>query len=548
MNTQRSSSFVRSAILACLLVDSGWTHSVKAQEPEFLLPRAPSQIQRVPSSQEMLFPPSPEELAREGDLQRAERELRDFLDKNPGNEEAIVRLGLVLLRQGRTQESIDFLYQQHTQYPSNAKIASALGQAMLEGNCICPALDMFCTASMLDPNLPDIHYWIGLAQLRAGTPLAAYHTLLSGTNSNDDSMRAQQLLRGTALASLGLQCEASALYQGVAYQAGDTPLGRRAQELQSEMDQALCCPPRHRGFFKVGFRYDDNPGVIPTTNIFGTPAGASTPTWGNSYASQFMYDLYRGYNRDVIAGYTMFGTLNYRTDNFDLLDNAVFLAMAQRGLWNDCLPYTAGLRFDFDHLTIGQDSYLGRFGVTPTFTLVDSDFTSTTFLYRYTNLNFLGQGAVDGTAADADSNDHALGFFRQCQNECRDLTFLAGYMYDNNQSQGGSFNYNGHNLQGGVTWLMPYHNMQLNALGQVYFRDYYDLGAPRNDTEYVAQVLLLYPVRDRWYLTLGWLYDRNVSNLATSDYKRNVVELGLQYNFPQGNSLTPGLFRQRTTY
>jgi hypothetical protein len=110
MNTQRSSSFVRSAILACLLVESGWTHSVKAQEPEFLLPRAPSQIQRVPSSQEMLFPPSPEELAREGDLQRAERELRDFLDKNPGNEEAIVRLGLVLLRQGRTQESIDFLY------------------------------------------------------------------------------------------------------------------------------------------------------------------------------------------------------------------------------------------------------------------------------------------------------------------------------------------------------------------------------------------------------------------------------------------------------
>ena len=249
MNSQRSISFARSAILACLLIEFGWAYSVKAQEPDFVLPRAPSQSQRVPNSQEFLFPPSPEELAQEGDLQRAERELRTFLETNSGNEEAIVRLGLVLVRQGRTQEAIDYLFQQHSQYPSNAKIASALGQAMLEGNCICPALDMFCTASMLDPNLPDINYWIGLAQLKAGTPLAAYHTLLSGTNTNDDSMRAQQLLRGTALASLGLQCEASAEYQGVAYHAGDTPLGRRAQELQAEMDQALCSRPRYRGFF-----------------------------------------------------------------------------------------------------------------------------------------------------------------------------------------------------------------------------------------------------------------------------------------------------------
>ena len=167
MNFQRTTSFVRPAtlasILSCLLIELGTVHSVVAQEPDFLLPRPPAQSQRVPSQQEMLFPPSPEELAQEGDLQRAERELREFLDKNPDNEEAIVRLGLVLVRQGRTQEGINFLHEKRTQFPCNAKIASALGQALLEGNCICPALDMFYTASMLDPNLPDINYWIGLA-------------------------------------------------------------------------------------------------------------------------------------------------------------------------------------------------------------------------------------------------------------------------------------------------------------------------------------------------------------------------------------------------
>ncbi len=102
MNFQRPNSFVPLAILSCLLIELGMVYSAVAQEPDFLVPRPPAESQRVPSQQEMLFPPSPEELAQEGDLQRAERELREFLDKNPGNEEAIVRLGLVLLRQGRT--------------------------------------------------------------------------------------------------------------------------------------------------------------------------------------------------------------------------------------------------------------------------------------------------------------------------------------------------------------------------------------------------------------------------------------------------------------
>lgn len=533
----------------------GKNHSVSAQEPSYLFPSAPQNQTLVSPliprdmlvAPEALFPPSPSEQqhAPGNDLQLAERQLRAYLQQNPGNEEAIVKLGLVLLKLNRTQEAIDFLYQQHVQSPNNTKIMVTLGQALLEGRCICDALNMFYTASLYYPNMPDINYWIGLAQLHARTPLAAYHTLLSGNNSTTDYARAQQLARGTALAGLGLQCEASAEYQAVAQQGPDTQLGQRARELQQEMDQALCGAPRYRGFFKVGFRYDDNPGVVPTTNVFGTPL-ANAPSGGMSYAGQLLYDVYRGYNRNVVAGYTLFGTGNYDANQFNLMDNAVFVAMAQRGLVHDCLPYTAGLRFDYDNLLVGQNPYLDRFGVTPSFTLADSDFTSVTLLYRFTDLYFYNQGAAVGTAFDKNSVDNAVGLFRQWQTIDRNWLFLAGYLFDNNQAAGSNFNYNGNQIQVGMTWLMPFQNMQFNALQQVYFRNYADAG--RNDTESVTQLLLLYPIRNQWYATLGWLHDDNTSNQAFAAYRRNVVELGLQYNFPQGNPFNAGLLNQRTTY
>lgn len=517
------------------------------QDVEELIPPPPSVRSQQESQQ--LFPPSPDELAQETDLERAERQLKEYIEKNPDDLEARVRLALVMNRQGRTSEAIEYLDGiRHSR--GGARVSMGLGQIYLDRDETCHALDFLREAQCQDPNLPDLNYWLGTAELKAGWPLQSFWTLSDFNNSNDEFGWAQQLVRGSSLAGLGLQCEASADYMAVYQSAGENAMGLRALELQQQLDNSLCERDRLRGSFKVGFRYDDNPGIVPTTNTFGTPT-ARTRSAGNSYVGAFSYDLYREYNRDVVVGYNSLVTSNYEAHESDIFDNAVWMAGTQRGLigW---YPYSATLRFDYDHLGIGNDSFLGRYGVTPSFTLQDSDFDSTTALFRYTGLDFLGQGAVDGTVFDADSDNYSFGLFRQHQNECRDMTLFYGYLYDTNISDGGNFDYDGHQLQTGMVMQLPWHDMQLNATGQVYFRDYDNpdatFGVRRDDTEYVAQLSLLYPVREQLYLTLSYLYDRNDSNLPSGDYERNLVEFGIQYNFPRDNVPNRGLIRNRSTY
>lgn len=534
---------------------AGTESNVLAQDPGVVPPPPPSSAltpRAFPSAApDSLIPPSPGEAPSAADFEVLEAQLRSHLETSPGDEEAIIQLAIVLKRLNRDYEAMHLLSDAMAANIHSTRIAMALGQLYLEADCVAYALRMFESVQCVDPCHDDLHYWLGSARLKSGMPLCAYRTLLYGQHSSEQVAHAQQLVRGAALANLGLQCQASAEFMGIYHHSADPELQSRAWELQNQMDTALETFPRLRGSLKYGVRFDDNPGIVPSSNALGLVPANAGPSWGNSVVGQFSYDLYRGYNRDLIAGYTLFHTTNFSNHAFDLVDNAVFLAAAQRGLWRDT-PYVAGLRMDYDHLGVGSRAFLGRTSVTSTFTTIDSDFSSTTVLSRHTLLDYLGQGPLDNTVLDADSNNYSAGLFRQYRLPEQDVQLLFGYLYDRNFSQGGNIDYNGHNLQAGMAWLLPYHDIQINVLGQVYFRDYVNPDViamqRRRDVEYVLQSSILYPLNDHWFATFSWLLDRNTSNLAASDYDRQVFELGLQYNFPQGHALDPSLLRRRTTY
>jgi len=124
--------------------------------------------------------------------------------------------------------------------------------------------------------------------------------------------------------------------------AGTGALGQQAQQCQTQLDNALQQTPRLRGSFKATTRYDDNPGGVPSTDIFGVPMQC-TDSAGHLYMTQFDYSLYRAYKHSMTAGYSLMGTSSYETHSFDLLDNAVYLAGTKRSLWRD-MPVTWALR------------------------------------------------------------------------------------------------------------------------------------------------------------------------------------------------------------
>lgn len=474
--------------------------------------------------------------------------LQQLLEKEPTNEEAILALASVYIRQKQPSAAVAHLTDYVNRQPGNKKLRLALGQALLEAKRICAAVSAFSTLYNMDPNYPDVRHYLGLAYLQAGMPLTAYR-ILGGPTSSEDMASAQRLVTGAALAALGQGCPASQNYRYVMSTSQNKEIVEQAQDLQEKLDQSICCPTRWSGFLRIGQRYDDNPGVLPTTNQFGDAIFASAPSSGNSYTAALAYDLYRGYQGNVTAGGQFFATDNYSASPFNLGDGQLFIAGTKREMWN-CTPITKGARFDYDYLTVGADSYLQRFAGTAFLTAADTDYSAWTFLGRYSNLDFLGLGAADGTIFDTDSQDYAVGVYRQRQVACRKVTLVGGYQFDYNDSQG-DYDFNNNLFIGSATWQSPIWDLIFTGQYQFYMRDYLDLdpltGLSRYDLEHVFQVAISKQLSKNWYATFTWLRDRNDSTVPTSNYVRNLYEFTLQYNFG-GAQATNLAERRRLTY
>jgi hypothetical protein len=491
-------------------------------------------------------PPTPDEggeLTPEGTEQptptpqNVEQQWRTYLDANPCNEDAIATLVGLMYQQGRRTEAVRFLERQISCGCGTLKLRLLLAQLYLDLGCSCTAQTYMESVFDCYGYEPDVTFYLGTAYLQNDYPIAAYRTLLCGPNSTMDIEHSRQLSMAAALAQVGLYDHAYDIIAEVNRCSGDPAIRQSACELHRQLDEALYETNRFYGSLRYGLRYDSNPAVVPTTNIFGTVADP-TPSLGSSYMGSFNYEIFRGEATTTTIGYNILGTTNYRNSAADLLDNAVYLQSYRRLLVGDT-PTFLGARFDYDYLDVGSDPYLQRFGFNPTVTVLDTDLITTLYQFRYTRFDFKRQNAFENTVFDADSDNYLLGITRQWEFPVKRLFLSGGYLYDYNASQGGNFDYNGHQLQLGLIYQIPGTDyMQINASGTTYFRGYVNddatFGYKRDDVEYLANVSLLYEFADDWYASLGYTLDRNDSNLPTSDYIRHMVELGVQYNFPPG--------------
>lgn len=209
-------------------------------------------------------------LAR-GAFAEAETLYRRVLEQDPNNADACAGLGAAMLHQGRTAEALQQLETCAENNPDNAQIPLVLGQTYLGDQKSDEAFYWLSRARRLDSHLPDVDYYLGTATLQDSRPLAAYRTLSEAQPSNQQMAWARELAMGAALAQLGLQREASEHFNRVRSEAGESALGQQAQKFQTQLDDALQETPRLRGSFKGTTRYDDNPGIVPSADIFGRP-------------------------------------------------------------------------------------------------------------------------------------------------------------------------------------------------------------------------------------------------------------------------------------
>ena len=472
---------------------------------------------------------------KRGDLKQAEEALRRALAGQPADRESSAELGKILLRSDRKSEAMTFLEEATDQFPDDPQLGALLGQAYyVTGNNAC-AVNWLQWAAGADPWIEDVHFYLGSAYLKEAWPIAAYRTLsIDGAVSDPQIRHAQTLTRGASLQGLRLFGEALCLDQQVEVDAEGTPLAEQARDLQGKLHEAICEPSRFHGTIKFSERYDDLPSVLPTTNAFGQPVQTSDPSWGNLIYAKGSYDVHRGYNDDLTVSAATLHTTNYDASVGNINDFIVQAAYNHRGLMGDT-PYTAGALADFDYLMADSDGFYHRSTITPYLAVDADDFNRTTGIFSYSSLEFVNQTA--GGVSDPDSDLVSIGGSHRLWSCDKRWAFELGYLYTESMADGASNNYGGHAPFFNVSWQPECTDWVFNFASTMLYRDYQDsfatTGVDRNDDQYLFEVSASHPLDEakNWFLVLEYYSDRNDSNVGLADYRRQVIDIGIQYNF-----------------
>ena len=183
----RRRALARCALLAqCTLLAFIWSAQLRAEETLFTWSQAqvPSSPPEGPADADQALLELHSGIAwqtlNRGALERAEAMFRDILRRDPDRPDEIAGLSAALARQGKTDEAIETLREAVDRYPRNAKLTSALGQAYLNDKKNSSAIYWLRRTRYLDPDMPDVRYFLGSAYLGCQSPLLALHTLCGG--------------------------------------------------------------------------------------------------------------------------------------------------------------------------------------------------------------------------------------------------------------------------------------------------------------------------------------------------------------------------------
>jgi len=424
-------------------------------------------------------------------------------------------------------------------YTHDAEMQVLFGKALLACEEPQQAIFTFERALSLEPRLPDAHLSLGIALLQAGQPMQALCILQQGNDSGQTAFYSRRVVTASALAQLGQIQTARGLLESVRCDPASGELRKTATENLTDIDKAIFEPGRFYGLVKATQRYDSNTGVVPTTNEFGGSV-ADVDSFGGLAATHLNYDLFRGYESTLTAGYSGLFTYNYDSiaSQFNLQSHNAHLVASRRGitplLGN---PLTAIARCDYDDLATNSQTFLQRYTFATSLVLQDSDFSSFIGSTSVSKLDFHNLFAAERTLADADSNAVEFTLMRNWQDFERKRTHSVGYSYSRNMSQGTDFDYTGHCLLAGCTFHREDTSLWQVQL-QYLFRDYDNAnsftGLTRDDSELIFTTAYIKPLNEDFLVMIEYVLDLNDSSQVSNSYSRNVIEIGLQWNFQNG--------------
>jgi tetratricopeptide (TPR) repeat protein len=271
--------------------------------------------------------------------------------------------------------------------------------------------------------------------------------------------------------------------------------------------------------FHTGLEYDDNITVSELDQTTGVGDFSYLFEFAGAYKFQITPEL------ELEAGYDFYQSLHDDLSAFDLQSHIFSLngSYEFKGL-------DLGLLSMYNRTSLGAADFLEIYSTSPSVGFSVTDTWYATASYSYKNTNFFNIN-------NRDAQNHGFGvsnflFFLDSQ-----VMVLLGYQFENEITTGAEFEYLGHFLNTKLQYSIPFLNLQtkVNLGYKFYFKDYKNvtasIGKKRDDFRHTAELGIYQPIYKKLHAKLKYQYINSISNLASSDYQENIVNLLLGISF-----------------
>lgn len=428
--------------------------------------------------------------------------------------------------------------------PTDLDVAFQLGVAYFIQQQFEKAEPLFRRVHASEPQRQNLGYYLGFLEYRQQAYREALRLFRANVPSDENFAQLTRFYAGLSLSALGLAGQARAEIEEALRLQPISPLTAPAERFRDVLGVAAKAERNFRVDAKVSFYYDDN---VPVNPDKSGDASAETArknkhrSTGELGFVRLEYAFLRTPDWEGTIGYSLLQTVNNEVSRFNVQNHTGTATLAYKTSIQR-VPAVAGLTFQYDYLSLDDRNFVNRHTVSPFATLVWDAMNLSQAQLRFQAKDFMHEKTLVTSADDRDAHNHMAGLLHFFRFEVNRHLLKLGYQIDYEGAHGGNWSYLGHRFLVGGQYTLPWWDIRLRYDFDVHLRDYLHLhtflptgiSSPaihRSDKDMNHLFSVAKDLLGNVTLSVEYLLNQNISNLAVFDYLRNVISLSVSWRY-----------------
>ncbi len=469
---------------------------------------------------------------------------QEALRLSPDNISALYYSGLTYMALQQYSSAEAVLVQAEKLAPTDPDVAFQLGVAYFLQQQFDKAEPLFRRVYAGQPQRPNLGYYLGVLEYRRQAYREALRFFRATVPSDENFAQLTKFYAGLCLSALGLAGQARDEIEEALRLQPASPLTGPAERLSQVLAPVAKAERNFHVDAKVGFYYDTNVAVVPNSSgdiVAETARGTDHRSTGELGYVRFEYTPLKTPDWEGVLAASVLQTVNNDVSGFNTTNPSGTAALAYKTSLHN-MPTVAGLTFVYDYISLDSHNFLNRYSASPFMTLVWDAMNLTQGQFRFQLKDFMNEETLVAPSDDRDAHNYMAGLTHFFRFQADQHYIKLGYQADWEDAQGSNWSYLGHRILVGGQYTLPWGAIRLRYDLDAHLREYRNAHtflpggcAPctteRSDQQVTQVISASKDLPGNITLSVEYLLDLNISNLALYDYTRNVVSVSLSWRY-----------------